>query len=188
VGILGSRQNLVAVNLLMLQNTVTVVNVSGSKRKHGEIGQPNKIPTTTQPSTPSMKTPTENSSRTMITPTSNMVQSPDKRCSLSEEFPVLASFNPRLLQCGSRVVNGVDLDCQLFHGMFDESVRLCATLNEPLQFQHQNGKHGIRLIKLPMSKSNSGTVTPNIKKCINEMIANLMRPIKMVRMMLLLIH
>jgi hypothetical protein len=27
------------------------------------------------------------------------------------------------------------------------------------------------LIKLPMSKSNSGTVTPNIKKCIDEMIA-----------------
>jgi len=92
-----------------------------------------------------------------------MVQSPDERCSSSEEFPVLASFNPCLLQCESRVVYGVDLDHQLFNGMIDESVRLCSALNEPLQFQYQNGKHGIRLIKLPMSKSNSGTVTPNIK-------------------------
>ena len=147
----------------MLQNTVTVVNVSGSKRKHGEIGQPNKIPTTTQPSTPSVKTPTKNSCSTMITPTSNMVQSPDERCSVSEEFPVLASFNPRLLQCGSRVVNGVDLDRQLFHGMVDESVRLCATLNEPLQFQYQNGKHGIRLIKPLMSKRTVVRLLPILK-------------------------
>jgi hypothetical protein len=68
-------------------------------------------------------------------------------------------------------VNGVDLDCQLFNGMIDETVRLCAKLNEPLQFQYQNGKHGIRLIKLPMSKSNRGTVTPKIKKCIDDMLS-----------------
>jgi len=147
----------------MQQNAVTVVNASGSKRKHGENCQPNKTPTTTPPSTPSMKTPSQNSNSTIITPSSNMVQSPDERCSSSEEFPVLASFNPCLLQCESRVVYGVDLDHQLFNGMIDESVRLCSALNEPLQFQYQNGKHGIRLIKLPMSKSNSGTVTPNIK-------------------------
>ncbi len=55
--------------------------------------------------------------------------------------------------------------------MIDETVRLCAKLNEPLQFQYQNGKHGIRLIKLPMSKSNRGTVTPNIKKCLDDMLS-----------------
>ena len=157
--------------VLMQQNAVTMVNASGSKRKHGENCQPNETPTTAPPLTPSMKTPSQNSNSTIITPSSNMVQSPDERCSSSKEFPVLASFNPCLLQCESRVVYGVDLDHQLFNGMIDESVRLCSALNEPLQFQYQNGKHGIRLIKLPMSKSNSGTVTPNIKTCIHEMIA-----------------
>ena len=123
--------------LLMLQKTVTVVNVSGSKRKHGDNGQSNETPTNTQPSTPSLKMPTQNYT-TMITLTSNMVQSPDECCSLSEEILVLASFNPRLLQSERRVVNGVDLDSQLFHGMINELVRLCTTLNEPLQFQYQN--------------------------------------------------
>ena len=141
--------------VLMQQNAMTMVNASGSKRKHGENCQPNKTPTTAPPSTPSMKTPSQNSTSTIITPSSNMVQSPDECCSSSEEFLVLASFNPRLLQRESRVVNGVDLDCQLFNGMIDESVRLCSALSKPLQFQCQNGKHGIRLIKLPMSKSNS---------------------------------
>ena len=59
--------------LLMLQKTVTVVNVSGSKRKHGENCQPNETPTTAPPLTPSMKTPSQNSTSTMITPSSNMV-------------------------------------------------------------------------------------------------------------------
>ena len=56
--------------------------------------------------------------------------------------------------------------------MIDETVRICSKLNEPLQFQYQNGKYGIRLIKLLMSKSNRGTVTPpNIKKCIDDMLS-----------------
>ncbi len=136
------------------------VSTSGTKRNYGEKGQ-NKTLTTTQPSTPSVKTSTQNS--TMTTPTSDMIPSLDEWHCLSQEFPVLTSFNPSLLQRGSRVVNGVDLDCQLFNSMIDESVRLCAKLNKPLQFQYQNGIHGVRLIKLPMSKSNSGTVIPNIK-------------------------
>jgi hypothetical protein len=112
----AKREDVSAVEqwVLMQQNAVTVVNASGSKRKHGENCQPNETPTTAPPLTPSMKTPSQNSTSTMITPSSNMVQSPDERCSLSEEFPVLASFNPCLLQRGSRVlVNGVDLDHQL---------------------------------------------------------------------------
>ncbi len=108
--------------VLMPQNTFTV-STSGTKRKYGEKGQ-NKTLTTTQPSTPSVKTSTQNF--TMITPTSDMIPSLDERHCLSQEFPVLTSFNPSLLQRGSRVVNGVDLDCQLFNGMIDESVRLCA--------------------------------------------------------------
>jgi hypothetical protein len=107
-----------------------------------------------------MKAPTQNS--ITITPTSKFIPSPPECHPLSQEFPILSFFNPGLLQRGTRLFNGVDLDCQLFNGMIDETVRLCAKLNEPLQFQYQNGKHGIRLIKLPMSKSSRGTVTLNI--------------------------
>ena len=153
----------------MPQNTVTV-NTGGTKRKYGDDGLPNETPTTTQPSTPSMKTPTQKS--TMITPTSNIIPSLDKCHSLSQEFPVLSSFNPGSLRRGRHLVNGVDLDCQLLNGMIDETVRICSKLNEQLQFQYQNGKYGIRLIKLLISKSNRGTVTPpNIKKCIDDMLS-----------------
>ena len=43
--------------------------------------------------------------------------------------------------------------------------------HESLEFQYPNGKHGVRLIKLPMSWSNNGRVTPNIKKCIEELLS-----------------
>ena len=43
--------------------------------------------------------------------------------------------------------------------------------NEPLQFQYSNGKHGVHLKKLPMSKGNNGRVIPNIKKCADEMLS-----------------
>jgi hypothetical protein len=79
-------------------------------------------------------------------------------------------FNPGVFQHGRWVVNGVDLDHQLLQGMSSELVKLSTKLSEPLQFQYQNGKHGIWLIKLPMSKNNSGIVTHNIKKCIDGML------------------
>ncbi len=106
--------------VLMSQNTVTV-NTSSTKRKFGEDGLPNETPTTTQQSTPSMKTPTQKS--TTITPTSNIIPSPPECHPLSQEFPILSSFNPGLLQHGRCLVNGVDLDCQLFNGMIDETMR-----------------------------------------------------------------
>ena len=68
-------------------------------------------------------------------------------------------------------MNGVDLDLQLFQGMIHESVNYCDMHNKLLQFQYSNGKHGVRLIKLPMSKGNDGRVTPNIKKCVDEMLS-----------------
>ena len=79
--------------VLMLQNTVTVVNVSGSKRKHGDNGQPNETPTNTQPYTPRVKTPTQNCT-TMITPTSNMVQFPDEED--MEDLDELAELEPKM--------------------------------------------------------------------------------------------
>jgi hypothetical protein len=79
--------------VLMSQNTVTV-NTSNTKRKYDEDGLPNETPTT--PSTPSMKTPTQHS--TTITPTSNIIPSPPECHPLSQEFLILSSFNPGLLQ------------------------------------------------------------------------------------------
>ena len=87
------------------------------------------------------------------------------------QFPALSSISPDALLRGKRVVNGVDLDLQLFQGMIHDSVKYCDMHNEPLQFQYSNGKHGVRLIKLPMSKGNDGRVTPNIKKCVDEMLS-----------------
>ncbi len=68
-------------------------------------------------------------------------------------------------------MNGVDLDFQLFQGMIHESAKYCDMHNELLQFQYSIGKHGVHLIKLPISKGNDGRVTPNIKKCIEEMLS-----------------
>jgi hypothetical protein len=79
------------------------------------------------------------------------------------QFPALSSISPDVLLRGKRFINRVDLDLQLFQGMIHDSVKYCNMHNEPLQFQYSNGKHGVRLIKLRMSKGNDGRVTPNIK-------------------------
>jgi hypothetical protein len=79
--------------VLMSQNTVTV-NTSNTKRKYDEDGLPNETPTT--PFTPSMKTTIHHS--TTITPTFNIIPSPPECHPLSQEFPILSSFNPGLLQ------------------------------------------------------------------------------------------
>ncbi len=59
------------------------------------------------------------------------------------QFPALSSISPDALQQGKRVVNGVDLDLQLFHGMIHELVKYCDMHNKPLQFQYSNSKHGV---------------------------------------------
>ncbi len=82
-------------------------------------------------------------------------------------------------------MNGVDLDLQLFQGMIHESVKYCDMHNEPLQFQYSNGKHGVRLIKLPMSKGNDGRVTPNIKNALTKCSLLYRRMSEMMQMMLL---
>jgi hypothetical protein len=60
------------------------------------------------------------------------------------QFPVLSCISPDALLRGKRVVNGVDLDLQLFQGMIHDSVNYCDMHKEPLQFQYSNGKHGVR--------------------------------------------
>ncbi len=160
-------QDVVAVEAWVLMNAATTPistddMCAGTKRKYGS---------SINPSAPSVKRPTNNNS-SIVTPTSIVWPAPDPNdChALHQEFPILSSFNPDLLQGGKHLVNRVDFDCQLFWGMIHESVKLCTKLNELLQFQYQNGKHGIWLIKLPISKSNHGIVTPNIKKCMDEML------------------
>jgi hypothetical protein len=157
----------VAVEAWVLMNAATTPisaddMCAGTKRNYGS---------SIEPSTPSVKRPTNNNS-TIVTPTSIIRPAPDPDdChTLHQEFLILSSFNPDLLQHGKRLVNGVDLDCQLFWGMIHESVKLCTKLNEALQFQYQHDKHGIWLIKLPISKSNRGIVTPNMKKCMDEVL------------------
>lgn len=93
---------------------------------------------------------------------------------LRKQFPTISKFCPDLLHRNrpERVVNGVDLDLQLFHAIIAESVDLCKKLDEPLQYQHSNGQHRTRLIKLliPNSKRRR-LLKPNIEKCFDEIIS-----------------
>lgn len=63
------------------------------------------------------------------------------------------------------------MDLVLFQGVIADSVKFYEQRKEPLEFKYSNGKHGVRLIKLPMSMNNNGTVTPKFKPCIGEKIA-----------------
>jgi hypothetical protein len=69
------------------------------------------------------------------------------------------------------MVAGMDMDLLLFQGVLSDSVRLCDYHQEPLGFTYSNGKHGVRLIKLPMWENNCGEVKPNIAACIDELLS-----------------
>jgi hypothetical protein len=69
--------------------------------------------------------------------------------------------------------------------MIHESVNYCDMHNKLLQFQYSNGKHGVRLIKLPMSKGNDGRVIPNIKKGLTKCSLLYRRMSEMMQMILL---
>ena len=124
--------------VLMINTTPAATKMTvGTKRKCAG-DDPTNEPI---PRTPPMQiTPSSNS-----TTTTSTTGDPN-------QFPALSSISPDALLRGKRVVNGVDLDLLLFQGMIHDSVKYCDTNNEPLQFQYSNGKHGVRLIKLPMSK------------------------------------
>ncbi len=145
-------EDLLAVSdwVLMINPTATTKMSVGLKRKCADDPINKPIPTPPMPITPS--------------PTSTTPTHPN-------HFPALSSISPDALQRGKHVVNGVDLNIQLFQGMIHDSVKYCNMHNKPLQFWYSNGKHGVHLIKLPMSKGNDGRVTPNIKKCVDEMLS-----------------
>jgi hypothetical protein len=137
--------------VLMINTTPAATKMTvGAKRKCADEPTNKPIPTPPMPITP--------------LPASTTSTNPN-------QLPALFSISPNALQQGKCVVNRVDLDLQLFQGMIHESVKYCDMHNEPLQFQYSNGKHGVHLIKLPMSKGNEGRVTPNIKKCVGEMLS-----------------
>jgi hypothetical protein len=138
--------------VLMINTTPAATKTTaGAKRKYAGDDPTNEpIPTPPMPITPL-------STSTTTTSTGD-----------PNQFPALSSISPNALQRGKHVVNGVDLDLQLFQGMICESVTYCDMYNEQLQFQYSNGKHGVCLIKLPMSKGNDGRVTPNIKNLLTK--------------------
>jgi hypothetical protein len=136
--------------VLIIKPTAGTKMSVGLKRKYADDPINKPIPTPPTQITPS--------------PTSTTPTHPN-------QFPALSFISPDALLRGKRVVNGVDLDLQLFQGMIYDLVKYCNMHNEPLQFQYSNGKHGVRLIKLPMSKGNDSRVTPNIKKCVDEMLS-----------------
>ena len=90
---------------------------------------------------------------------------------IRSKFPSLAVVSPRLAVRGRNMVAGMDMDLLLFQGVLADSVKLCEYHNESLSFTYSNGKHGVRLIKLPMSKNNRGEVKPNIAACIDELLS-----------------
>ena len=90
---------------------------------------------------------------------------------LQKQFPTLTKVSPRLVVRQKNMVAGMDMDLLLFQGVLAESARLCDYHQEPLGFTYSNGKHGVRLIKLPMSKNNRGKVIPNIAACIDELLS-----------------
>jgi hypothetical protein len=120
--------------VLMINTTPAATKMTvGTKRKCAG-DDPTNEPV---PRTPPMQiTPSSNSTTTTSTGDPN-------------QFPALSSISPDALLRGKRVVNGVDLDLQLFQGMIHDSVKYCDMHNKPLQFQYSNGKHGVRLINLP---------------------------------------
>jgi len=143
--------------VLMINSTAAAKMSVGSKRKCADDPINKPIPTPPMPITP---LPTSATS------------------THSNQFPALSSISPDALQQGKRVVNGVDLDLQLFQGMIHDLVKYCDMHNKPLQFQYSNGKHRVCLIKLPMSKGNDDRVTPNIKKCVDEMLSDVSEDVR----------
>ena len=89
-----------------------------------------------------------------------------------EAYPSLAHLSPGLdlLRRGERYP-GIDTNKQLFQGVLHDLSKYSKLTEEPLEFQHWNGGHGERFIRLPLSRSTkTGKVKPVLSKCINELL------------------
>ncbi len=47
----------------------------------------------------------------------------------------------------------------------------CKETGESLQFTHSNGKHGVRLVELPIQRLERGRLTPNASRCLDAMLS-----------------
>ena len=95
---------------------------------------------------------------------------PDVPDDIRKQFPCLSKLAPGIADRGKRVIGGVDLDRALMEGVLKETQEVANKHNQPWGFQYENGKHGARLISLPMSKTHDGKVKPNIERCILDMV------------------
>ena len=138
-----------------------IIGIGTTSTSTTTIANSNPLGNNTQPQT------THTSFTQPIVPNDQLIISETVR----KQFPSLAKFCPSLLRRGINVTRGMDLDMINSQGVLSDIVNWCEMCNEPLQYNYTNGRHGVRLIKLPMSKSNTGVVKPNIKKCMNDLIA-----------------
>jgi len=86
---------------------------------------------------------------------------------LQDKFPTLFQYCPNVLRRNVNVIRDIDLDRQLFHSLLAESVELCKTLGEPLQYNHLLQL----LIPAPTKKNKDKAVKPNVERCIKELIS-----------------
>ena len=64
------------------------------------------------------------------------------------KFPTLFKYCPNVLLRNINLIKDIDLDKQLFHSLLAESVELCKTLDEPLQYACSNGQYYNHLLEL----------------------------------------
>ncbi|KAL7528525.1 hypothetical protein ACHAXR_003576, partial [Thalassiosira sp. AJA248-18] len=89
---------------------------------------------------------------------------------IRKRFPALAKVAPEVLNRGERMMKDVDMDQQLMQAILRDIDHVSEFHDEPLKYSHVNGKHQVQLIHLPLSKSNDGTVTPSIKRCMEDLL------------------
>ena len=99
----------------------------------------------------------------------NNDKKPEVSDDIQQQFPALSKYYPEVFHHGRNFIGEIDLDFQLL--IISETVALCKMKKEPLQYMHSNGKHGVRLIELPITLSKDGTeVQPNINRFLDEQL------------------
>jgi hypothetical protein len=144
-------------------------NISPIKMKRNpDPESPDPAPTPPTPSSSSnigdQSTPLASQER--IDHTQSAQVSPDK-------FPGIAKLSPDLcmLQRGQGLCNGADLNMVHFQQVIKDCYTYCKETGQSLQFTHSNGKHGVRLVELPIQRLERGRLTPNASRCLDAMLS-----------------
>ena len=174
--------------VLMSDNTEQQV---GSKRKHADddcdevddgvrqstFNIASVISPTTAMKASSVRDVANNLASAPITPATSIITSTNTLVSkeLQDKFPTLFKHCPNVLLRNVNVIRDIDLDRQLFHSLLAESVELCKTLGEPLQYTRWNGQYYNHLLQLslpaPTKKNRDKAVKPNVERCIKDLIS-----------------